>query len=57
MPVYITEFERVLSSVELVLTRPFDDVLRDATIRRFETSSLLQIEHHGEHGTTSAAIF
>lgn len=36
MSVSIDEFERAVVSLEQVLTRPMDDVVRDATIQRFE---------------------
>jgi nucleotidyltransferase substrate binding protein (TIGR01987 family) len=36
MSVSIEEFEKVVVSLERVLTRPADDVVRDAAIQRFE---------------------
>ncbi|NBX19020.1 MAG: hypothetical protein EBR09_16860 [Proteobacteria bacterium] len=36
MSISIDEFERAVVSLEQVLKRPMDDVVRDATIQRFE---------------------
>lgn len=36
MPVSIIEFEKAVNSLDPVLSRPLDDVIRDASILRFE---------------------